>query len=129
MATSGRGLAGTDTTSRTIWMMVAFIILNHLILDPVLTVYRKHTGPGGYELNPVWRELIRSDPGVFLLFQLPMIAIVIGGYWLLFRFIKQEQPPWDARIAKGLWYGSLLVACWGVFSTFHHLWFLAQRIG
>lgn len=128
MATSGRGLAGTDTTSRTIWLMVSFIILNHLILDPVFTVYRKHTGPGGYELNPLWRGLVRSDPASVLLLQLPMIATVIVGYWALFRCIEKEEPPWDARLAKGLWYGSLIVACWGLFITFHHLWFLAQRI-
>lgn len=128
MATSRRGLVGTDITSRAIWVVAGVIVLNHLMLDPVLTVYRLHT-TGGYELNPIWRGMIQSDPGLFLLLQVPMIAVFIGCYRLLFVMIDREQPPWDAWLVRGVWWGSLLLVCWGLISTYHHVFYLFLQSG
>ncbi len=125
MTPSREGLAGTDITKRALAVVVGAIILTHLVLDPALTVYRLETR-GGYELNPLWRGMLRRTPGLVLLAQLPIIAGVAVCYWELVRRIKRETPPWDARLAKGVWYGSILLICWGLFITFHHLWYLAQ---
>lgn len=121
------GIARSGVSRRAFWWVVGLIVLNHLVLDPVLTVYRMHTPPGAYELNPIWRDMIQSDPWLFLAIQVPAIVLVFGGFAAVLWFVDRASPPWDRRSMSAVWWASLVVLAWGLLSTAHHLWYLGIR--
>ena len=114
---------------RNIWVVILLALGNHLILDPVLTLYRLQLNPSFHELNPLWRGMLQTNPLLVLVTQSVLVGGILLCYLAIFRFIDRAKAGTAERLYRWLWWGTVGVLLWGLFLTAHHLWYLFELTG